>query len=78
MTGEWTPQRILQFVEKHHDRWNEHLSVAINAAIAAAWRKGHADAQSPALERIDKLQQQLAAKDKLIKQLKNEIKNPRD
>jgi chromosome segregation ATPase len=39
----------------------EGVKDAHNAALAAAWRKGHADAQAPALERIDELHKQLAA-----------------
>jgi hypothetical protein len=32
---EWTPEYVLQFVEKHHAEWNKHLADAINAALAA-------------------------------------------
>jgi hypothetical protein len=61
--GEWTVYSVMKLRQKHwhEEDKNNAIAIAHNEALAAAWRKGHSDAQAPALERIDELHKQLEA-----------------
>jgi hypothetical protein len=50
----------------------------LNVQLAAAWRKGHADAQAPALERIEALHEQLAAEREFTHKLIDQVTSFRE